>query len=229
MIDLRPAQQADLPRLRSLWKDCFGDPEDWIDLFFRTAYAPSRSLVLTQGGTILGAGYWMDCALEEKPVAYLYAIAIDPRFQHQGFGTALLKGMHARLAQQGYTAALLVPGSASLRRFYEKLGYRTCSHRPAPDSRIPQAPISPAQYARQRRAFLPGHGIVQEGPQLQFLAEQAQFFAELDCIAAVSTEDGRCLELLGTAPPKTGEAFAMCLPLTDAPFPPEVYFAFAFD
>lgn len=229
MISLRPSRPAEQPRLRQIWRECFGDSEGFIDLFFRSAYAPERSLVLIRQEELVGAGYWLDCSVAEKRLAYLYAVAIDSRYQRQGFGTRLLEAMHDRLARQGYAGALLVPGSRELRGFYAQLGYRTCSHRPMPHGPIPDSPVSPAQYARARRALLPDNGVIQEGENLRFLAGQAAFYADGSRIAAVSTQDGRCLELLGPEPVNTAEEYAMLLSLRPSPLPEELYFAFGFD
>lgn len=229
MISLRPSRPVEQPRLRQIWKESFGDSERFIDLFFRSAYAPERSLVLIRQEELVGAGYWLDCAVAGKRLAYLYAIAIDSRYQRQGLGTQLLKAMHHRLARQGYAGALLVPGSRELRGFYAQLGYRTSSHRPMPHGPIPDSPVSPAQYARARRALLPDNGVIQEGENLRFLAGQAAFYADVSRIAAVSTQDGRCLELLGPEPAAMGEDYAMLLSLGKDQLPEELYFAFGFD
>lgn len=229
MTSLRPSRPAEQPRLRRLWKENFGDSEVFIDLFFRSAYAPERSLVLIHQEELVGAGYWLDCSVAGKRLAYLYAITIDSRYQRQGLGTQLLKAMHDRLARQGYAGALLVPGSRELRGFYARLGYRTCAHRPMPHGPIPDSPVSPGQYARLRRALLPTNGVIQEGENLRFLAGQAAFYADGSRIAAVSTQDGRCLELLGPEQVNTAEDYAMLLPLGQEQLPEELYFAFGFD
>lgn len=229
MISFRPSCPAERPHLNRLWRECFGDEKSFIDLFFRSAYAPERSLVLVREGELVGAGYWMDCWVEGKRLAYLYAIAIAPQYQRQGLGTRLLGAMHERLARQGYDGVLLVPGTGALWAFYARLGYRPCARRPIPHGSIPDTPVSPAQYARLRRALLPEHGVVQEEENLRFLAGQATFYGDENRIAAVSTQDGRCLELLGPEPIILGEDYAMLLSLGHALLPEEIYFAFGFD
>lgn len=229
MISFRSSRPEDLPHLRRLWRECFDDEEAFVDLFFRSAYAPERSLVLMREEELVGAGYWLDCSAEGKRLAYLYAVAIAPRHQRQGLGTQLLGAMHDRLARQGYDGVLLVPGTGVLWAFYGGLGYRPCARRPMPHGPIPDTPVSPAQYVRLRRALLPTHGVVQEEENLRFLAGQATFYGDEKRIAAVDIQDGRCLELLGPEPVALGEDYAMLLPLGQEKLTGELYFAFGFD
>lgn len=228
MIEFRPSRPDDIPALRQLWKDCFGDTDGFLDLFFSLAYAPRRSLILTENGNFLGTAYWFDCSMEGRKLAYLYAIAIAPSHQGRGLGTALMEAVHTALEKAGYDAALLVPGDEGLRRFYEKLGYRTCSYRRT-EVRLPalQA-VTPEEYARLRRALLPQNGVVQEGESLRFLSALADFYRGAGSIAVLSKEDGSCLELLGA--PNTGKTvpYAMGRSLTGKPLPDRLYFAFGF-
>lgn len=228
MIEFRPSRPDDIPALRQLWKDCFEDTDTFLDLFFTLAYAPRRSLILTEHGDLLGAAYWFDCSMGERKLAYLYAIAIAPSHQGRGLGTKLMEAVHAALEEGGYDAALLVPGDEGLRRFYAKLGYRTCSYRPT-EVRLPALqPVTPDEYARLRRMLLPNNGVVQEGESLRFLSALADFYRGAGSIAALSKEDSSCLELLGL--PDIGKTvpYAMGRSLTGEPLPDRLYFAFGF-
>ena len=228
MNKFRPSQPSDIPQLRRLWKACFADTDRFLDLFFSTAYAPRRSIVLTEQSSIWGAAYWFDCAMKSRKLAYVYAVSISPDQQGNGLGSALMTAIHNTLARQGYSIALLVPGDEGLRRYYERFGYRTCSHRPLNVSLPPLTPVSPEEYARARIYLLPENGVLQEGENLAFLSGLADFYRSGSTIAALSREDGSCLELLGC--PWEGETapFAMGLSLTNEPLPEEVYFAFGF-
>ena len=228
MTEFRPTTPEDIPRLREIWKDCFGDTDAFLDLFFRCAYAPRRSLVLEEKSNILGAAYWFDCTLGRGKLAYVYAVGIDPGHQNRGLGRRLMQAIHQTLRNQDYEGVLLVPGDEGLRRYYEKFDYRTCSYRRTEAALPPMFAISPEEYARLRRNLLPENGVVQEGENLAFLAELAFFYQGESAIAALSKEDGSCLELLGI--PGLGDRlpYAMGLSLTEAPLPEEVYFAFGF-
>ena len=65
-------------QLRSLWKTAFGDTEDFLDLFFQTAFSPSRCLCANRGDAVAGVLYWFDVQWAGQQFAYLYTIATAP-------------------------------------------------------------------------------------------------------------------------------------------------------
>ena len=64
----------------------------------------------------------------ESSMGEIYMIAVDPDFQGDGFGTALIKFALAWMKDAGMSIAMVEtggdPGHAPARRTYEKLGFR---------------------------------------------------------------------------------------------------------
>ena len=242
-----------VPLLRALWKDAFGDSDAFLDSFFTTAFSPTRCRCVTVGRDVAAALYWFDVSCEGQKMAYLYAVATAPAYREQGLCRALMGDTQAHLALRGYEGALLVPEGENLSRMYRGLGYGGCTairefvcaagQEPAALHRIDRE-----EYARLRREFLPQGGVVQEGENLLFLETQAQFYKGMDFLAAlVPGEDTlTCPELLGNADaapgillalgipygtfrtPGMGKPYAMFLPLTEEAVTPR-YFGLAFD
>ena len=199
-------QSGDLPQLRSLWREAFGDPDALIDDFFRTAYLPERCRCLTVDGTVAAALYWLDCTCRGARIAYLYAIATAEAYRGRGFCRALMAETHRVLAEEGYRGAILVPAEPSLFGLYERMGYRTATFSAevkaeASDAgdALPIRRIDGATYATLRRAYLPDGGVVQEGETVAFLETQYALYAGEDFLLAASEEDGQIFgtELLG--------------------------------
>ena len=194
-----------ITELRRLWKQAFGDPDSFLDIFFTTAYAAERCRYLTVDGRLAAALYWFDCAIDGRKLAYLYAVATDKDFQRQGLCRQLMAGTHEQLRAQGYSGTILVPGSQELFRFYEKLGYRICSSVTefscVAGTPVSLRPLGAEEYAALRRAYLPFGGVIQEGPTLEFLSRFADFYAGDGFLLAASAEDrkARVHELLGAA------------------------------
>ena len=188
--------------LKTLWTMCFGNEEDWIDAFFRTAFDPSHVCTLTRWGRLAAALCWMDVYCCGRRLAYLYAIATDPAFRHQGLCRELMGLTHETLAQRGYAGAILVPGSDGLRQMYEKMDYvnfngiREVSAQAGMP--VPMRQISPEEYASLRREYLPAGGVIQENGAIEFLASWAKLYAGEDFLLAI-TADGFGQELLGNA------------------------------
>ncbi len=249
-IELPTKEQ--IPSLRALWKEAFGDTDAFLDTFFGTAFSPERCRCICEGDTAVAALYLFDCLCAGRRTAYLYAVATARSHRGQGLCRALMEDTHAHLRKEGYALAVLVPGEKPLFGFYEKFDYRpfggirTFSCKAAEET-IPLCEIGIEEYAHIRRRLLPPNAVLQEGENLAFLKTQASLYKGDGCLLAAS-KNGRFLrgiELLGesTVAPhivrtlgcKTGtfrtpgeEPFAMALPLAaDAPAPE--YFGLAFD
>lgn len=190
-------------QLKRLWNLAFGDGEAFIDLFFQTAYSPDRCLYLTEKGRVTAALYWLDCEYQGQKQAYLYAVATHPDFRGKGLCRRLMEQTHGILKRQGYTAALLRPAEAGLRRMYRKMGYRLCTAVSefdcAAGTAVPLRKISRLEYARLRRQYLPEDGVIQEGVSLAYLASYSEFYAGEDFLLTGAGYDGSFhgMELLG--------------------------------
>lgn len=245
--------QAQIPELLAMWKEAFGEHGGFWEMFLDTAFVPEHCRCVTVERKTAAALYWFECSCSGQKMAYVYAVVTHPGFRNRGLCRMLLEDVQNHLAEQGYTAVLLVPEQEALRQMYRKLDYRDCTtvsefSCAAGDTSVPLRTIGPEEYGILRREFLPTGGVVQEGKNLAFLAAQAQFFAGEDFLLAAYV-DGDTLvgmELLGnrdTAPgilrtlecargsfrtPGQEKAFAMFHSLTEDALPPN-YFGFAFD
>lgn len=245
-------QFTDLPHLRKLWMQAFGDSDAfWLD-FLQKAKPLHRCRCIWEGNTLAAALYWFDCTWDGKPLAYLYGVATGAEFRNRGLCRALMENTHTLLKERGYHGCILVPGSRELFRMYEKLGYATCSRihefTAAAGTPIPLRAIDAEEYALRRRELLPAGGVVQEGETLPFLASQASFYAGENCllVCAPNGEELMVSELLPDAEaapgilatlgysqgtfrtPGSGKPFAMYHALTDDSAAP-AYFGLAMD
>ncbi len=196
---------SQIPQLRSLWKEAFGDTDAFLDIFFHRAFSPDRCRCLTRDGQVLAALYWFDCDYQGKKMAYLYAVATAKSHRGQGLCKALLANTHAHLKKAGYLGCLLCPQSDSLFSMYGKSGYQVCSHIrefscTAGLSPLTLTPVSPEEYAAARRSLLPEGGVLQEGVTLDFLSVFARFYTGPGICLACYPDEGSLVvcELLGS-------------------------------
>ena len=165
----------------------------------------------------------------------------------------LMADTHTLLQARGYAGTVLVPQKESLRAMYAGMGYENCGGLdtvscPAGGVPAPLRAVGAEEFARLRRQLLPENGVVQEGENLAFLAEQLQFYTGDGFLLAAYTENSTLhgVELLGQAAapdsivkaldcrqgsfrtPGTAAAFAMFHPLVEGAVRPS-YFGFAFD
>ena len=240
-------------QLVQLWKEAFGDTEEFIDGFFCTAFSPARCRCLIIDEKIAAALYWMDMRRGKQRFAYLYAVAVAEDRRSQGLGKMLLEDAREHLALRGYDGVLLVPGSEGLRGYYEKLGYHTCTHvhefpAQAGEKTEMLQRIDREEYARLRSRMLPEDSALDEPENISFLETMAFFYRGENVLMAAHAGNGKlwCPEYLGdpAAAPGVLKAlscteghfrtpgdtfpFAMFLPLTDEAQPPK-HLGLAFD
>lgn len=243
-----------IPALRNLWKEAFKDSDAFLDTFFRTAFHPNRCRCIFDEKRAVAALYWFDCIYENKPIAYIYAVATAKSHRGQGLCRQLMDDTHKYLTLNGYKGALLVPGSTELFKMYEKMNYKTCStirefHCNARPEELQLCEISAFEYAKLRKLLLPKGSILQEKENLDFLQTQVQFYMGSGFLLAAHGKKDTLygIELLGsiTVAPAivyslgytkgtfrtigNSRPFAMYLPLGDNTLALPTYFGFAFD
>lgn len=171
----------DLTGLKALWQEAFGDPEPFIEGFFRTGFSPERCRAVVEEGPV-AALYWFDCRWQDRKLAYIYAVATRKDRQGLGLCRRLMEDTHQILTQQGYAGAVLVPAEEWLFALYGKLGYRAFC--PMEDGRafaagepVQVQRIDYEAYARAREDLLPPDGIVQDRAALAYLGTYCDFYA----------------------------------------------------
>ena len=245
---------TDEAALKELWKEAFGDTDDFINLFFRLAYSESNALCVYDNGILAAALYWFDGYIENKKVAYIYGVATKKSQRGKGFSSSLIKRTHDLLISCGYEASLLVPADEGLFRFYGKLGYISCcpidcrEYTASKDDSDIQK-IGAEEYLRLRKAYLPQNTLIFDNQRLEFLASINDFYKNDNFILAKNTayDALTIIEFFGdkTYIPSVintlgfekgtvrsygnSRPFAMYFPLTDSfKITPE-YLGFAFD
>ena len=192
-------------QLRTLWRLAFGDSEEFIAGFFAGGYSPRRCRCAVENGNAAAVLYWLDAEFRGQKFAYLYAVATHPDFRNRGLCRALMADTMQCLAGLGYDGALLMPQDVGLREMYARMGFRDCCtvSEFSCDARAAVAvrPVSPAEFARLRRAYLPPDGVIQEGANLSYLKSYASFYAGEDFLLTAAPEGGSLtgMELLGNA------------------------------
>ena len=117
-----------IPALRSLWKEAFGDTDEFLDGFFEYGFSPDRCRCIVKEGAVLSALYWFEGTVEDQRFAYLYAVATAKAARGQGLFSALLQDVKRLLAAEGFDGILLHPADEGLARMYEKFGFSACAN-----------------------------------------------------------------------------------------------------
>lgn len=248
MIIKRP-ENEDISALKLLWHQAFNDTDEFIDKFFITSFNKNRATVLKINDEVASALYWFDCTFENKPVAYIYAVATFKNFQKQGLCSKMMEETHRHLKEQGYIGTCLVPSNKALFDFYAKLGYTTSIYNTeneviAEKGNVSFTKISIEEYLQLRKNYLPENIITQN--DFNFLKLQAAFYAGDDFLFAARKEKDTlfALEFFGNKNKQgniiyvknlkkgifrahgTEKPFAMYLPFEETKLPKHLDFAF---
>ena len=243
-----------IPALRVLWKEAFGDTDAFLDTFWNTAFSADRCRCVTVDDCLAAALYWFDCEHMGNRLAYIYAVATGREYQGRGVCRALIEDTHDHLTARGYRGVVLVPGNEALFAMYAGMGYGSgmqilefsCA---AAGNAVAVQSVDAKTYGRLRRAMLPENAVIQEGENLDFLQSQAELYAGTDFLLAARREGDTLegIELLGNKGaasgilralgcaygmfrmPGTGKPFAMYRALGAGDTPAPAYFGIAFD
>jgi len=229
---LRPWRTSDLPQMRQLITDTYGDPPEVTDAFYRHFLTPDSCLVAEAEGTIVSACYALPGPEIRWPMGngysteYLYAMSTREAYRGHQLGVTLSRRIIDEILDRS-DCAYGVPASPGLFPVYQRI----CGTTPFTDVmentqdretllQYPTAeatPISPTRYAALREEMLANqaHGIY---PAAYFaLMEEfgVRFLALPGALAAAETVDGVChvWELLapaGNVPTVAAAVAALC-------------------
>lgn len=126
-MQLRVAQQKDIPKLYALWEEAFGDTKETVDLFFDTCFQMQNTLVAVCDGQVRSVVYLLRNVLQNGgksfTASYIYAAATEKSYRGKGLMQALLTYTAETEAARDTDFLYLVPANAHLFRYYEKCGY----------------------------------------------------------------------------------------------------------
>lgn len=115
------ASERDMPSVKALWQEIFGDDSKFIDRFYRAFPIGENTLVAKIGEKTVGMVNSLNCKLSYKNELfygrYVYALAVSDEYRGRGIAKALLKD-----CEKG-DFVLLVPETKDLFDMYAHLGY----------------------------------------------------------------------------------------------------------
>lgn len=122
-----------LPQLKNVWKQVFGDEDEYINLIFDQKYNPSLSLVVVYRRQVVSMLHLQPYTLKmwghRIPFYYLMGLATLPQFRGKGLMERLIHHAHRLMHLRGIPLAVLVPAEQSLFAYYQQFGYVQTSHR----------------------------------------------------------------------------------------------------
>lgn len=126
-IEMNYAGQSDIPQLRQLWKETFGDEDWYLDLFFEHIFSPKDTLVGRCSDKIVAmlymVPYRLKCQEELWDIIYLYALATDMAYRGRGIMSSLLQMSEKIVEERGCIGSFLIPAEERLWQYYRERGF----------------------------------------------------------------------------------------------------------
>jgi len=121
------ADDSTMQEVWEMWKTCFGDPDDYMEIYFRHKYRNENTLLYVDEGKAVASlqmlPYQFTFCGAEVPVLYLSGVCTLPQARKKGFMHQLLLRSFAVAAGRDIPLMLLVPQEEWLLQFYDKYGF----------------------------------------------------------------------------------------------------------
>jgi len=114
-------------KLIELWRLCFDDTEDFIQLFFDRIYREENALTIEVDGEIVSAlqmiPYTMSFCDSELTVSYIAGACTHPDYRGKGYMGELLEEAFHVMRKRNFDLTALIPANPSLFEYYRRHGY----------------------------------------------------------------------------------------------------------
>ncbi len=119
-------------KVKNLWKLCFNDSEEFVELYFRLRYNAEVNLAMQSGDDVIAAmqllPYPMTCYGSVLSLAYVSGACTHPEYRGRGVMSELLSQAFGNLYRQKTELSALIPTEPRLFGYYERLGYAPVFH-----------------------------------------------------------------------------------------------------
>jgi GNAT superfamily N-acetyltransferase len=119
---IRFARENEVEILKGLYMSCFEDSEAFARALFSRLFKPENCLVREEDGQPVAMLFLINPL---KEVGYIYGACTRADMRGRGIMSALVLRAEDEMRARGYKLSILIPGSARLFKFYDKLGYKT--------------------------------------------------------------------------------------------------------
>lgn len=125
MIEFANDQTALL--VRQMWKTCFNDTDEFLDIIFTYKYKNENTLIYFEDGKAVASLQMFPQTInfyrQEIPFSYLAGLCTLPEYRKRGYMSQLIHRAHEVLRNRNIPLAILIPAEEWLYTFYNAYGY----------------------------------------------------------------------------------------------------------
>lgn len=124
---IRLADSSSRQEVWNMWKTVFGDPDNYMNLYFRDKYKDENTLIYFENERAVASLQMLEFQFtfhgSEIPIYYLSGVCTLPEARKKGYMDLLLKKSFDVAHSRGISLMLLVPQEQWLLGFYNKYGF----------------------------------------------------------------------------------------------------------
>lgn len=113
--------------VKNLWKLCFNDSEEYVDLYFQARYNNDVNIAIQSDEKVIAAlqmlPYPMTYEGKEINTAYISGACTHPDYRNKGVMRELLSQAFVRMSNQDIHLSTLIPAEPWLFDYYAQIGY----------------------------------------------------------------------------------------------------------
>jgi predicted acetyltransferase len=113
--------------VRQMWKTCFGDSDEFLDIFFTYIYKDENTLLYIENDVAVASLqmpiFQFTFCGKEIPAAYICGACTLPEYRNKGYMGKLLQEAFELMANRNIPFSILIPADKWLYGYYAKFGY----------------------------------------------------------------------------------------------------------
>lgn len=113
--------------IRQIWRECFDDSNEFVEMFFSRVYRDEDALTLSEGGTVVSSmllqRYGIMFHGREEGLAYVCGAATRRGARGRGLMARLMREALNEACNRGDTFCALIPAHEWLYGYYSKFGF----------------------------------------------------------------------------------------------------------
>lgn len=196
IIIIEFASKKRLPEVIALWKEAFGDGEEYVKNFFGKMNGEKNMILRIEEGETVSMASMLPVKCGGYRGRYIYAVATAKKYRNRGYCREVMAFIHNFMAECGENFAILVPAEKSLFDFYKKMGYSQTVFAPdiADAGKITNK-CTVSEYYNMRKKLFSEYDLIEWGEkELSYILSPGETWKTED--GAAYFEDGKAVEIL---------------------------------
>lgn len=119
-------------KIKSLWRLCFDDSEEFIEMYFQLRYKNEINIAVSSGDEMISAlqmiPYPMSCCGKMVSTSYISGACTHPEFREKGAMKQLLSQAFSEMLKSEVLFSTLIPAEPWLFDYYAHMGYAPVFH-----------------------------------------------------------------------------------------------------